>query len=387
MPHAAPTSTAPTNPAACLSAPPAAAKSRGNPNLHLAPAHPARGLDPRGDRTHPGCLCRSPAIHGELRCRMYGGRSSGPRTPESLPRRRPGDRNRVRDPRTTHGNDSANARANNRHRLTLRRISRVDIALDRYQAHPPPAPSANRPPQRAPTPGSTVPFKPFRTDLLNREPMAKSGSTTPFKPFRTDPLNREPAAKSAPTVPFKPFHTDPSNREPPAKPGSTTPFKPSRTNPPNREPPAKPGSTVPFKPSRTNPPNREPPAKPGSTVPFKPFRTDSLNREPTTKPGSTAPFKPFRTGLLNREPAAKPGSTTPRVAGSNASSAAATAQPARAHEPASRPGQSGEASKGQACTGGRRWRCPDLACFTRLPWVVTAPPLPPAHPACQNRTT
>jgi hypothetical protein len=52
----------------------------------------------------------------------------------------------------------------------------------------------NRPPQRAPAPGPTAPFKPFRTDPLNREPTAKS-ATAPFKPFRIDPLNREqPAA-------------------------------------------------------------------------------------------------------------------------------------------------------------------------------------------------
>jgi hypothetical protein len=86
----------------------------------------------------------------------------------------------------------ANTRADNRHRLTLLRVSPVEIALDRYQAHLPPAPSANRPTQRAPRPGPTVPFKPFRTDPLNREPTAEPGSTAPFKPFRTDPVNREP---------------------------------------------------------------------------------------------------------------------------------------------------------------------------------------------------
>ncbi len=34
------------------------------------------------------------------------------------------------------------------------------------------APSANRPPQGAPAPGSTAPFKPFRIDPLNRGPDA-----------------------------------------------------------------------------------------------------------------------------------------------------------------------------------------------------------------------
>jgi hypothetical protein len=148
-------------------------------------------------------------------------------------------------------------------------------------------------------------------------------------------------------VPFKPFRTDPLNREPTAKPGSTALFTPFRTDPLNREPRAKPGSTVPFKPFRTDPLNREPAAKPGSTTPFKQFRTDPLNREPTAKT-ATAPFKPSRTDPLNREPTAKPGSTAPRVAGSNASSAAATVLPARAHDPAPRPGQSGEGGKVRA---------------------------------------
>jgi hypothetical protein len=88
-----------------------------------------------------------------------------------------------------------------------------------------------------------------------------------------------------------------------------------------------------FKPFRTDPLNREPTAKSGSTVPFKPFRTDPLNREPAAKSGSTAPFKPFRIDPLNREPTAKAGPPAPSVAGSNAFSAAATAQPARALHP------------------------------------------------------
>ena len=74
-------------------------------------------------------------------------------------------------------------------------------------------------------------------------------------------------------------------------------------------------------------------ARPGPTAPFKPFRTDPLNREPTAKPGSTAPFEPSRIDPLNREPTAKAGPPAPSVAGSNAFSAAATAQPARALHP------------------------------------------------------
>jgi hypothetical protein len=78
--------------------------------------------------------------------------------------------------------------------------------------------------------------------------------------------------------------------------------------------------------------NREPPAKP-ATGPFEPFRIDPLNREPMAKAAPTAPFKPFRIDPLNREPATKPAPTAPSPAGSNAPSAAATAQPARALHP------------------------------------------------------
>ena len=53
---------------------------------------------------------------------------------------------------------------------------------------------ANPPPPRPVSPNPAAPFKPSRTDPLNREPTAKPGSTVPFKPFRTDPLNREPGA-------------------------------------------------------------------------------------------------------------------------------------------------------------------------------------------------
>jgi hypothetical protein len=158
MPYAALTAAAPANPEALLRPPLIATKPRGNPNLGLALAQPARGLDPRGAHTRRGHLRRSPAIHGKLRCCMHGGRSPGPRAPEGLPRRRPGGRIRVRDARTIHGSYGANASADNRHRPTLLRISRVDIALDRFQAYLPPAPSANGPPQ-----GHRRPVQPCRS--------------------------------------------------------------------------------------------------------------------------------------------------------------------------------------------------------------------------------
>jgi hypothetical protein len=133
---------------------------------------------------------------------MHCVRSPDPRMPESLPLRRPGGRIRARDVRTIHGNYGANTCADNRHRLTLLRISRVDITLGRYQAHLPPTPSANRPAQVSPTPGPTAPFKPSRIDPLNREPAGKS-ATVPFKPSRIDPLNREPGAFQDPEPPTR----------------------------------------------------------------------------------------------------------------------------------------------------------------------------------------
>src|SRR5438874_9851567 len=40
-----------------------------------------------GARTRRGIPCKAPAIaHGNGRCRMHGGRSTGPRTPEGLER-------------------------------------------------------------------------------------------------------------------------------------------------------------------------------------------------------------------------------------------------------------------------------------------------------------
>jgi hypothetical protein len=95
---------------------------------------------------------------------------------------------------------------------------------------------------------------------------------------------------------------------------------------------AMPAQTAPFKPSRIDPMNREPAAKPGSTAPFKPFRIDPMNREPTAKPAPTVPFKPPRIDPMNREPTGP--STAPSVAASKALSAAATAPPAHAHDPA-----------------------------------------------------
>jgi hypothetical protein len=89
--------------------PPPGTRRRGNPNLALIPRC--------GARTRAGCPCRAPAIHGKLRCRMHGGRSTGPRTADGMAL--------LRAARTTHGGYSAETRAFNRHHVTFLRRGRV----------------------------------------------------------------------------------------------------------------------------------------------------------------------------------------------------------------------------------------------------------------------
>jgi hypothetical protein len=86
-----------------------AAKRRGNPDLNLAPRC--------GARTRGGCACRAPAVRGRLRCRMHGGRSTGPRTEAGMAR--------LRAARTVHGRYGAETRAFNRYTLTMLRRGRV----------------------------------------------------------------------------------------------------------------------------------------------------------------------------------------------------------------------------------------------------------------------
>jgi hypothetical protein len=116
MPHPTPlacTTAAPTTPPAPQPPSPLpAAKRRGNPNLALIPRC--------GARTRAGCACRAPAIHGKLRCRMHGGRSTGPRTAAG--------RACLAAARTIHGRYSADARAFNRHHVTF--LGRSSVRLD-----------------------------------------------------------------------------------------------------------------------------------------------------------------------------------------------------------------------------------------------------------------
>ncbi len=94
---------------------PPAKPPRGNPNLNRSPRCNAR--------TRAGAPCQAPAIHGKLRCRMHGGRSTGPRTPEGLAR--------LTQARTSHGCFTAETRARNRYVITLRRRTLVTMAAIR----------------------------------------------------------------------------------------------------------------------------------------------------------------------------------------------------------------------------------------------------------------
>ena len=113
MPHPSTATTEPAGSPACLvAAPSVTGKRRGNPDLGLALRC--------GAHTRGGCPCRAPAIRGKLRCRMHGGRSTGPRTPEGMAR--------LRAARTVHGGFGAEMRAFNRHSLTALRRGRVGNA-------------------------------------------------------------------------------------------------------------------------------------------------------------------------------------------------------------------------------------------------------------------
>jgi hypothetical protein len=99
---------------------------RGNPL-----GNPGLALSPRcGARTRRGCPCRGPAIHGGLRCRMHGGRSTGPRTETGLAR--------SRTARLTHGGYSEETRAETRYQIMLVRRTGVFLevvrCLDRLPA-------------------------------------------------------------------------------------------------------------------------------------------------------------------------------------------------------------------------------------------------------------
>ena len=179
---------------------------RGNPHLDLIPRC--------GARTRAGCPCRAPSIHGKLRCRMHGGRSTGPRTAAGLAR--------LRAARTTHGGHSAETRAFTRHHVTFIRRGNVRSFAVRHPDRLPPelaarmdsvAPELLVPPQpthgisraedRAILQAETAALAPWKQAMaLDRQARradradraAPSGATAPA---RATPLAPERAVRTA----------------------------------------------------------------------------------------------------------------------------------------------------------------------------------------------
>ncbi len=92
----------------------------GNPGLNLSPRC--------GARTRSGCACRAPAM-ANGRCRMHGGRSTGPRTPEGKAARTAAH--------TTHGHRSAPQRKVLRANRTLVRRILLCVAAVRLGQYMP----------------------------------------------------------------------------------------------------------------------------------------------------------------------------------------------------------------------------------------------------------
>ena len=262
--------------------PPPAKKPRGNPTLHLAPRC--------GARTRSGCPCRSPAIHGKLRCRMHGGRSPGPRTPEG--------RDKVRAAHTIHGNAGAEARAKNHYRLTLLRRNRVLAAAVDYQDHLPPAFVARlynhapelRPPAQ-PTGGFTTAEDRMRRHAVaaalapwkqaiavaraaHLAARAAARAARPHAPVRARPLRDTGAAQ--PHAPIRrPADPATANR-PPQAPATASPPHPTqnaiqgwRPTPPRPalQSPREISAAQPHAPDRAPAPNKTDAAQPHAPIP------------------------------------------------------------------------------------------------------------------------
>ncbi len=186
--------------------PPPSVKRRGNPDLHLSPRC--------GARTRAGCPCRAPAIHGKLRCRMHGGRSTGPRTEEG--------RARLAAARTTHGGYDAAHRAFNRHHVSFLRRSPVRMFAVIHRDRLPPelaarmaplAPELSFPPRptrgisraedRALLQAETAALAPWKQAMaLSREARraeraARAASSATGAPAQATPLAPERAAIAA----------------------------------------------------------------------------------------------------------------------------------------------------------------------------------------------
>jgi len=83
-----------------------------------------------GAKTRAGTPCQQPAMRGKRRCRLHGGKSTGPRTPEGL--------ERARKAPITHGRETAERRASRRAaRARLKDLLRRSRELDGYPLRDP----------------------------------------------------------------------------------------------------------------------------------------------------------------------------------------------------------------------------------------------------------
>ena len=73
---------------------------------HEVHSKPFFGASRCGARNRKGTPCQLPAMHGRRRCRLHGGKSTGPKTPAG--------RARIAQARTIHGRYSAKAKAERR---------------------------------------------------------------------------------------------------------------------------------------------------------------------------------------------------------------------------------------------------------------------------------
>ncbi len=246
MPHRSPFTCTTTGSASLPKAqppsPPPSAKRRGNPDLHLSPRC--------GARTRAGCPCRAPAIHGKLRCRMHGGRSTGPRTEEG--------RARLAAAHTTHGGYDAAHRAFNRHHVSFLRRSPVRMFAVIHRDRLPPelaarmaplAPELSFPPRptrgisraedRALLLAETAALAPWKQAMaLSREARraeraARAASSATGAPAQARPLAPERAAIAATVA----SAAAPASAVPPAAPAAA----PAKAHAPIPPAPAQPG--------------------------------------------------------------------------------------------------------------------------------------------------
>jgi hypothetical protein len=258
-----------------------APKRRGNPNLGLAPRC--------GARTRAGCPCRAPAIRGKLRCRMHGGRSTGPRTAAGLAR--------LRAARTIHGHYSAEARALDRRILTLARRARVVIDAVRHadrlppefaarlksmapELLPPPWPSGglSRAEDRAVLQAEAEALAPWKLAIAAVREAGRHPIMLPPEPHAPE---ARPTAGAVARVPAATPHAPDAQAQHPApQPGSAFLVTPPRTG--SSSPAAEPGSVCPA--ARTPRAVRSP-----DTADSRPAAAPPLCRTPRTSAAEPSP--------------------------------------------------------------------------------------------------